>query len=324
MGRASPIPAATRDPTPDRPGTRGRAAGHPVRMAPFDGRPPEVLVLGGGGTLGEAWMTGVLAGLRDATGFDPRGCRAFVGTSAGSIVAASLASGRAPRRPGAGERPEARAASGQAAAGRRGTAVLGRAAGALVGLAAPAGLAAAAPAGAFVRAAVLGRVPDGRRSLDPLRAEVERWGASWDGRLRVCTVQRGSGRRVVFGSRDAPSAGVGEAVAASCAIPGVFAPVRIGGREYVDGGAWSPVNADAAPAGRGDRVLVLEPTAVLLRGALRPATAVESLALRRRGAHVHAVAPDAGAAPLMGRLMDPDRGGRVLAAGYRQGRALGG
>src|SRR5690242_6625603 len=31
---------------------------------------PDVLVLGGGGVLGEAWMMGVLAGIEDATGFD--------------------------------------------------------------------------------------------------------------------------------------------------------------------------------------------------------------------------------------------------------------
>jgi hypothetical protein len=37
-------------------------------MAPFDGRPANVLVLGGGGLLGEEWMTGVLAGYEDATG----------------------------------------------------------------------------------------------------------------------------------------------------------------------------------------------------------------------------------------------------------------
>src|ERR1035441_8015464 len=69
-------------------------------MAPFDSRPPNVLVLGGGGLLGEAWMTGVLAGYEDATGADVRGCQRFVGTSAGSIVAASLVAGRSPRRPG--------------------------------------------------------------------------------------------------------------------------------------------------------------------------------------------------------------------------------
>src|SRR3954454_7040425 len=60
---------------------------------------PDILVLGGGGVLGEAWMMGVLAGIEDATGFDLRDCESFVGTSAGSIVAAHLVSGRSPRRP---------------------------------------------------------------------------------------------------------------------------------------------------------------------------------------------------------------------------------
>jgi predicted acylesterase/phospholipase RssA len=63
-------------------------------MAPFDGKPPNVLVLGGDGLLGAAWMTGVLAGYEDATGADVRRCRRFVGTSAGSIVASSLVAGR--------------------------------------------------------------------------------------------------------------------------------------------------------------------------------------------------------------------------------------
>src|ERR1700704_6249923 len=58
--------------------------------------PPDVLVLGGGGVLGEAWMMGVLAGVEDATGFDLRECEFFVGTSAGSIASAPLGAGRAP------------------------------------------------------------------------------------------------------------------------------------------------------------------------------------------------------------------------------------
>ena len=59
---------------------------------------PDVLVLGAGGTLGEAWMRGLLAGLEAAGGPDMRACEYFVGTSAGSIVAATLAAGRPPRR----------------------------------------------------------------------------------------------------------------------------------------------------------------------------------------------------------------------------------
>jgi NTE family protein len=181
----------------------------------------------------------------------------------------------------------------------------------------------AARVGAPIRALALRVLPAGRRSITAFAEEVDRWGATFDGRLRVCTVDAGNGRRVVFGSRSAPPASVGQAVAASCAIPAVFAPVRIGDRFYVDGGAWSPTNADAAPAGRGDRVLLLEPTAVLVGGALRAAALLEAVALKSRGAMVQIVSPDDSARPMMGRLMDPDRGGRVLAAGYQQGLALG-
>src|SRR3954452_4544943 len=60
---------------------------------------PEVLVLGAGGILGEAWMGGLLAGMQEASGFDARDCEHFVGTSAGSIVAAGLAGGGDPLTP---------------------------------------------------------------------------------------------------------------------------------------------------------------------------------------------------------------------------------
>src|SRR5919199_6624086 len=56
----------------------------------------DVLVLGAGGILGEAWLNGVLSGLGDAGGFDARDCRRLLGTSAGSIVAAALAAGVSP------------------------------------------------------------------------------------------------------------------------------------------------------------------------------------------------------------------------------------
>src|SRR5436853_581814 len=59
----------------------------------------DALVLGGGGILGEAWMTAVLAGLEESGGFDARACTHFVGTSAGSIVAAPLSAAEAPHAP---------------------------------------------------------------------------------------------------------------------------------------------------------------------------------------------------------------------------------
>ena len=324
---------------------------------------PDVLVLGAGGVLGEAWTNGVLAGLEDAAGADLRRAEAFVGTSAGSIVAARLAAGHRPRRPGAAHAAEAmdeRAGAGDDGVaagdagedeGRRRPALPGAgAAGALGARAArgagrlawtvtapltPVAVALGAPAGRLARSAVLARIPAGRRGLQELHGAIARSGVRFDGRLRICCVDRRSGRRVVFGSPGAPAASVADAVAASCAIPGVFAPVRIDGREYVDGGAWSVTNADAAPARERSEVLLLEPTALparswhtpegALRAALGASTAVELQVLRARGASVRRVTPDAASAALMaGGLMRPEPAADVLAAAYRQGLALAG
>jgi len=283
---------------------------------------PDVLVLGGGGILGEGWMNGVLAGLEDAAGATFADCRAFVGTSAGSIVAARLVAGRQLRRPGT--RPRAAAQADGAARGgllRDAVAVGWRATAPL----APLALAASAPAGAAFRSVALGRVPAGRYPLTDLHGRVAEWRARFDGRLRVCTVDRANGKRVVFGAPGAPKASVADAVQASCAIPGVFKPVRIDGREFVDGGAWSITNLDAAPVSRGTRVLCLEPTGALgLRAAaFRVATEIELQALRRRRAEVQRVMPDRDSAALMSVLMDGRPLPKVIAAGYAQGLALG-
>src|SRR3954454_3947053 len=282
-------------------------------------------------------MTGVLAGVEDAAGIDLRKVEAFVGTSAGSIVCARLAAGRSPRRPegSSGDDDVPEEAEGE---GRDGS-VVGealRTAGA-PGWAATAPVASAAlaigtPAGALARAAVLGRMPAGARRLDRLHEHVERWGTRFDGRLRICAVDRRIGRRVVFGAPGAPAAEVADAVLAPCATPWVFAPVEIGGREYVDGGVWSVTNLDAAPAGRDTQVLCLDTIAGLapgdrrmaaLRRAFRAAAELETQLLRRRGARVQHVVPDAAAAEAIGtKLMDPAGSDRALAAGYRQGRAV--
>jgi NTE family protein len=74
---------------------------------------------------------------------------------------------------------------------------------------------------------------------------------------------------VVFGRSDAPTARIGEAVAASCAIPAYFTPVSIGGTQYVDGGAHSPTNADVLRGRPLDVALVSSPMS-LRPGAVRP------------------------------------------------------
>jgi NTE family protein len=298
---------------------------------------PDVLVLAAGGVVGEAWMTGVLAGLEEAAGVDFREAQAFVGTSAGSIVAASLAAGRRPRRPpreGAGTRAYADRAREEGAL-RRAAGAWARGVGAATAPLAGPLLALNAPGGAVARSWLLGRVPGSGRSLAALRREVDGWGARFDGRLHVATVDRASGRRVVFGRDGAPRATVGEAVAASCSVPWIFSPVRIGDREYVDGGAWSITNLDVAPAGRGSEVLCLSVTASAslaltsprsaLRAALRVNEAGERLALEGRGARVRTIGPDGETAGATGAdLMDQRRAPAALAAGYRQGLELPG
>jgi NTE family protein len=294
-----------------------------------------VLVLGVGGIVGEAWMWGYLGGAQSASGEDFRRAKRLIGTSAGSIVAARLAGGEDPRR---GEErirwdgevePERRPGMLRAALEGAGRISFG----AMAPLAAPA-LSAAGPGGALARAALLARVPAGRIELRDLRSRVEALGPRFDGRLNIVAVDRGSGRRVVFGTPGAPEAGVGEAVAASCAIPGFFAPVEIGGREYVDGGVWSPTNLDLARAGRQDRVLCLVPTAVMgaapalpmrgLAAGWRLTTGVEAAAARRRGAAVEIVGPDADSARAMGAdLMNPRRRAAALDAGFEQGARSG-
>jgi NTE family protein len=285
---------------------------------------PDVLVLAGGGVIGEAWMTGLLAGIEDESGADLRDVEAFVGTSAGAIVATRLAAGQSPRRPSRPAAPVATEAEADEAAGLLRTAA--RWGWAATSPLAPVATALSAPGGALVRSALLARAPDTGRTLARLHREIERSGARFDGRLRVCCVDKSSGRRVVFGAPGAPRASVADAVTASCAIPWVFAPVRIAEREYVDGGVWSVTNLDAAPARRETEVLCLDPTASVrspLRQAFRVAISVELQILRRRGARVRHVGPDAEAAEVMGTdFMATGPSGAALAAGHRQGRTL--
>src|SRR5688500_11438168 len=159
-------------------------------------------------------MSGVLAGMEDASGLDLRDVETFVGTSAGSIVAAHLAGGGRPRRPrgaDAGGDPgfveDAPDRSGADGVARS----LARIA---AGPFAASTLAIGAAAGAVARRAALATIPDGRRGLGHLHREVDRSGVRFDGRLRICCVDKGSGRRVVFGAPGSPPAEVAEAVAA--------------------------------------------------------------------------------------------------------------
>src|SRR4051794_15066825 len=139
-------------------------------------------------------MTGVLAGLEDA-GVDTRECGSFVGSSAGSIVAASLAAGLSPRER-LGELPEQPPVDGAAPDVGPGTVrrVVETASAPLAALA----LSWATPGGALVRRLALGRVPEGKRSLGGLGRWLDGLHVGWDGRLTITAVEVESGKRVLF------------------------------------------------------------------------------------------------------------------------------
>src|SRR4051794_11324020 len=209
---------------------------------------PDVLVLGAGGTLGIAWLRGVIAGLEAASGLDLRRCDYFVGTSAGSYVAATLAAGhRVGEAVGdPGRTPDAAAAAPPGGGGgplQRMAGEGGRLAVALTAPVVPLALAATRPGGAAMRAAVLRATPRPQRAPADFRRHSEQLGARFDGRLRIVVVDRRRGARVVLGEPGAPGATVTDAVMASCAVPWIFAPVEIGGPGDVGGGGWG----DAKP-----------------------------------------------------------------------------
>ena len=124
-----------------------------------------------------------------------------------------------------------------------------------------------------------------------------------------------------FGREDAPAAELADAVAASCAIPGFYRPVRIGGRRYVDGGVCSASNLDLL-AGRGlDLVICLNPLSSsddprsanpldwpsqLSRAANRRRLGHEARKVRGYGTKVVLIEPTAADLRAMGRnLMSP-------------------
>ena len=126
-------------------------------------------------------------------------------------------------------------------------------------------------------------LPEGRGSLEAigaLVAGVVPTGWAPHPGVRVVALDYLSGRRAVFGDPAAPPADLPAAVMASCAIPGWYTPVTIGGRRYVDGGAWSATSADLL-AGRGlAEVFVLAPTVSFALD--RPASLLERAERRWR------------------------------------------
>ena len=282
------------------------------------------LVLGAGGLTGQAFHLGVLSALQELTGFDGRAADVLVGTSAGSLVAAALAGGLSAADQAAELTGEPLSAEGSAIrkAARAAAVPVDEVQLPVPGRRPLAPLAvlhaARNPLRTRPAAALSGLLPAGRTSTEPIaRALRHLHGSSWPERdLRICAVRAQHGRRVVFGTPRAPVTDVGTAVAASCAIPAYFTPVRIDGHAYVDGGVHSPTNADVVLHDDPELVVVLSPMSVgrgpgprpdlAVRLAVRRYLAQEVRRLRRRGTHVVVFQPSPRDLDAMG--INPMRG----------------
>jgi NTE family protein len=289
--------------------------------ADSNGGSMRALVLGGGGPVGEAWESGVILGLHDK-GLDLSSADVILGTSAGAIVGARVA-------------------------GKMATVEFIQAA------LAPAD---APPPGQPMRAASSGPRPDfsfladklqematGKGHPQSIRAEIGRWAIEahpvvtesdfvasyerrfpkrgWPAHAYECvSVDAGDGSIRVW--NESSGVALAEAVASSCALPGVFAPVAIDGHSYMDGGVRSATNADLA---RGCKTaVILAPTAGLTDPLAKAFTAHlddELRALRDGGCEVELIAPDAASLKAFGPSIGDERHrARPLDAGRLEGQ----
>jgi NTE family protein len=168
-------------------------------------------------------------------------------------------------------------------------------------------------------------LPPGEVDLLPHTTVLDGAAAEWPDGLLICAARRDDGARVVFGRAGSPEATLGQAVAASCAIPGYFAPVEIDGVEYFDGGVHSPTNADVLRDHELDLVVAVSPMsaahgrAPTAGGALRLSAhrrlQRELGRLRRRGTEVLCFEPDLRTLRAMGfNPMAEDRADAVIDA----------
>lgn len=266
----------------------------------------KALVLGGGGVAGVAWELGVLAGLAEA-GVDVTDADLTVGTSAGSVVGAQLMSGVALEALYQAQLSPSNEIAAELDLGR---------------LVAAFGAARSSAASAQEARARLGAFALETKTV----SETERRAViasrlpshTWPERpVVIVAVDAATGEPRYFNR----SGGVGlvDAVAASCAVPGVWPPVTIEGRRYTDGGVRSMTNVDLA---RGhDIILVLAPLADI------PGAWTGPLPEQLAGLHPSRTyligADDASLAAFGTNPLDPSTRAPSARAGRAQARAAG-
>jgi NTE family protein len=269
----------------------------------------QALVLGGGGVAGIAWMTGLLAGLADA-GHDVTGADLLIGTSAGATVAAQLGSEQPladlfarqhdPARQSA-EIPADIDSGGFAAQWQEFVASASTPRETLLAV------------GKLALAGVT--VPEARRrAVIASRLPAHDWPAR---ALRLVAVDCESAATVQFSAESGVS--LVDAVAASCAVPGIWPAVTIDGRRYMDGGVRSPDNADLAAGAA--RVVIVSPfgmSSELPSPMPLPGVIAD---LRAAGSEVTLLEPDGPSREAMGaNPLDPATRTPAATAGRAQGR----
>lgn len=285
------------------------------------------LVLGAGGVVGMSYHAGVLHALAEEGGLDVGAADLIVGTSAGSVMGALLRTGWTPADCWAFAREEHPLVAGldEAERTRRRAALLKPRGGSAAAIAARA-IGSAYVATRSVLRAPLPPVPGflARRFPAGMFDNGEAWARisevmppTWPGEpLWLVAVDVGTGRRVVLRRGSATGANLHQAVMASCAIPGVFPPVRVGQRTMVDGGAHSTTHLDLAAEWGCDLIVGIAPMAFdpsqapgrmsqLARRVPSRSLAKESRLARARRASVLLLRPSAAELEVHGR--DPMR-----------------
>ena len=304
------------------------------------------LVLGAGGVVGGSWLVGALDALESETGWAPSSAEVIQGTSAGSVVGALAAQGLSPALMaayiGGGQLDEVAEleSRGDSQLERAGSEITFRLQRALPPIGPGSWQMAlrtlVQPTRHAPSALLSGWLPRGFISTKPICELVERFvPGDWPDHpgYRAVTADYATGKRHVWGAPGSEPATVGRAVAASCAIPGFYHPVKINGRRYVDGGVCSVSNLDllkgegldlvvclnpmsslasVTPRGPGDRV------AALMRKQAGKRLGAEAKKLREAGTDVLIIQPTADDLAIMGpNLMARDRREQVIERAVR-------
>jgi NTE family protein len=266
------------------------------------------LVLGGGGVAGIAWETGLLFGLAER-GVDVLAADVIVGTSAGAAVAAQITSGE--KLAALHDRHAFPDGETTEIAVEFDAEKLVAQWGALLEKHPP-GVELRAAIGSLALAAAT--VPE-RRRRDVIAARLP--SHDWPDRpIKLVAVDAVTGEERVFTAEDGVD--LVDVVAASCAVPGVWPPVTIEGRRYIDGGVRSPVNLDVAAGNK--VILVLAPSGEL--GAIDPDVVKAAIKVEKKS-NVLTLRPDEASLAAMGlNPLDPATAQPSAQAGRAQAETV--